>query len=578
MNEQAPPGSASGSPAPEDPGVRSAVGAASVRRRRRLPLVWLVPILTALIAGWLAWDTFSKRGPMITLAFDTAAGLTAGQSQLKYRNVVMGTVKTITIPPDLSKVLVTIETVKEAEPLLTDKTIFWVVKPQLFAGNISGLETILSGSYIGMRPSSDVGVAKRDFVGQEDPPILQASVKGTTYRLDTNRLGSISLGAPIFFRDIEVGTVLGWDLHDLASRVAIHAFVRAPFDRYVRDDSNFWNASGLSVSLGANGIDIQMESLRAILLGGIAFDTAHDSTAPISQAERRFKLYANTEEAKSAGFGQQIKLISYFPGSVAGVTEGAEVRFHGLKIGEVTRVGLVYDPKQDRVVAPIHYRVEAGRVSNLAKAQGMEPINVAEEMIKRGLRATLQAPSLISPQKIISLEVVPDAKPADLAMEGDHYVIPAAEVGGFDSITASASELLAKINRIDFDRIGNSLVGASVGIDQMVNGPQIKTTLAALEKAMIDVQDIARKLDVAGTPALKRLPDIALQLQEAMTKANRLIGSVDKGYGDTSKFHRDLDRLLPQITDAARSIRALADLLSRHPEALIKGRTNTGKE
>ena len=371
MSEQAPPGSA------------------SVRHRRRIPLVWIVPILTALIAGWLAWDTFSKRGPTITVAFDTAAGLTAGQSQLKYRNVVMGTVKSIAIPPDLSKVLVTIETVKEAEPLLTDKTIFWVVKPQLFAGNVSGLETILSGSYIGMRPSTDKGTPVRSFVGQEDPPILQASVKGTTFRLDTNRLGSISLGAPVFFRDIEVGTVLGWDLHDLASRVAIHAFVRAPFDRYVRNDSNFWNASGLSISLGANGINIQMESLRAILLGGIAFDTAHDSTAPISPPDQRFKLYANIEEAKSAGFGQQIKLISYFPGSVAGVTAGAEVTFHGLKIGEVTRVGLVYDPKRDRVVAPIHYRVEAGRVSNLAKAQGLEPINVAEEMIKRGLRATL---------------------------------------------------------------------------------------------------------------------------------------------------------------------------------------------
>jgi len=578
MNEQAPSGSASGTPAPDNPGPRSAVGAASVRHRRRFPLVWLVPIVTALIAGWLAWDAFSKRGPTITVSFDTASGLTAGQSQLKYRNVVMGTVQSITIAPDLSKVLVTIETVKEAERLLTDKTIFWVVKPQLFAGNISGLETILSGSYIGMRPSSEPGVAKRDFVGQEDPPILQASVKGTTYRLDSRRLGSISLGAPIFFRDIEVGTVLGWDLHDLASRVSIHAFVRAPYDRYVRDDTNFWNASGLSIKLGASGVNIEMESLRAILLGGIAFDTAHDSTAPVSKAEHRFQLYPNAEEAKAAGFGQQIKLVSYFPGSVAGVTEGAEVRFHGLKIGEVTRVGLVYDPKTDRVVAPVHYRVEAGRVGNLAKSQGMLPINVAEEMIKRGLRATLQAPSLISPQKIISLEVVPDAKPAELTEEAGYYIIPAAEIGGFDSITASASELLSKINRIDFDKIGNSLVSASVGIDQMVNGPQIKATLAALEKAMVDVQDIARKLDVDGTPALKRLPDIALQLQEAMTKANRLIGSVDKGYGDTSKFHRDLDRLLPQITDAARSIRALADLLSRHPEALIKGRTNTGKE
>ena len=145
-------------------------------------------------------------------------------------------------------------------------------------------------------------------------------------------------------------------------------------------------------------------------------------------------------------------------------------------------------------------------------------------------------------------------------------------------ITASASELLSKINRIDFDKIGRNISAAASGLDETINGPQIKTTLRALEKAMLDVQDIARKLDTDATPALRRLPAIAQELQDAVTKANRLIGSVDQGYGSTSKFHRDLDRLIPQLTDTARSIRALADLLSRHPEALIKGRTNTGKE
>ena len=207
---------------------------AGVHRRRRFPLIWIVPIVTGLIAIWLAWDTFSKKGPTITIAFDSAAGLTAGQSQLKYKNVVMGTVKTITVSPDLTKVIVTIETVREAEPLLTDKTIFWVVKPELFAGNITGLETLISGSYIGMRPSAEKGSPKRDFIGEQDPPVLTAWTKGTTFMLDSKRLGSISLGSPIFFRDIEVGTVLGWDIGDLANRVTIHAFVRAPFDKIGR--------------------------------------------------------------------------------------------------------------------------------------------------------------------------------------------------------------------------------------------------------------------------------------------------------------------------------------------------------
>jgi paraquat-inducible protein B len=573
MSEQTPPG-----PAPRPSAPERALATAPVRHRRRIPLVWIVPILTAMIAGWLAWDTFSKRGPTITVSFDTAAGLTAGQSQLKYRNVVMGTVKSITIPPDLSKVLVTIETTKEAEPLLTDKTIFWVVKPQLFAGNISGLETILSGSYIGMRPQAEGGKPQRDFVGQTDPPVLQASAKGTTYRLDTHRLGSISLGAPIFFRDIEVGTVLGWDLHDLATRVSIHAFVRAPFDRYVHEDSKFWNASGLSVTLGAKGVEVQMESLRALLLGGIAFDTTHDTNQPVAKAEQRFKLYDNIEEARATGFGRQFHLVSYFPGSVAGLAHGSDVTFHGLKVGEVTQVGLYYDPQLDRVVVPVHYRIEAGRVNNVARLKHMDAKQIAEEMIQRGLRATLEAPSLLTGQKVVALQIVPDAKPAELRKEGDHYVIPTAEVGGFDSIVGAASELLTKINRIDFDRIGRSISAAAVGLDETINGPQIKTTLRALEKAMLDVQDIAHKLDKDATPALKRLPAIAQELQEAVTKANRLIASVDQGYGGQSKFHRDLDRLIPQLTDTARSIRALADLLSRHPEALIKGRTNTGRE
>ena len=551
---------------------------AGVRRRRRIPLVWIIPLLTALIAAWLVWDTYSKRGPTIIISFESGAGLTAGQSQLKYKNVVMGTVKAITISPDFSHVLVTVETVHEAEPFLNDKTIFWVVKPELFAGNITGLETLLSGSYIGMRPSTEQGAKRRHFIGEQDPPVLQAWAKGTTFMLQSKRLGSISLGSPIFFRDLDVGTVLGWDLGDLANNVTIHAFVRAPYDQYVRDDTSFWNASGLSIKLANGGISLQMESLRALLLGGIAFDTPSDSTLPVSQADHKFPLFGSVELARSAGFGHQIQLLSYFPGSVAGLSVGADVTLNGLKVGEVTDVSLVYDPKQDRIVVPVHYRVEAGRINNIAAVQGLPTGTLAAEMVRRGLRATLQAQSLITGDKIIALERIADAPPEALKQEGDVFVIPTSEVGGFDTIARSANELLSKINRIDFDRIGKSISGAAAGLDDTINGPQLKRTLAALEKAMVDVQDIARKLDTDASPALKRLPAIAAQLQDALTQANRLFGSFNTGYGDDSRFRRDLDRLLPQITDAARSIRALTDLLSRHPEALIKGRTNTGKE
>src|SRR5262249_11677046 len=260
----------------------AAAPTASAHRRRRIPLAWLVPLMTLLIAAWLAWDTYSKRGPTITITFDAGHGLQAGQSQLKFKDVPMGTVKSVAITPDFANVVVTVETTREAEPLLSDKTIFWIVTPQLFAGRVSGLETLVSGSYIGMLPSTEKGKPQTHFVGSQDPPILPVATPGTTFKLQTKRLGSISLGSPVFYRDLEVGTVLGWDLDDMARHVTVHAFVRAPFDKYVHDDSLFWNASGLSIKLAGTGLQVQMESVKALLLGGIAFDTRPDPKPPVS--------------------------------------------------------------------------------------------------------------------------------------------------------------------------------------------------------------------------------------------------------------------------------------------------------
>jgi paraquat-inducible protein B len=557
--------------------VEGQVPTASTHRRRRISLIWLVPLVTALIAGWLAWDTFSKRGPTIVVSFDTAEGLQAGQSQLKFRDVTMGTVKAIKVAPDLSKVLVTVETVREAAPLLTDKTIFWVVKPQLFAGNVQGLDTLLSGSYVGMLPSTEQGKAQREFVGKEDPPILQTATPGTTFRLHTKRLGSLSLGSPIFFRDLTVGTVLGWDQSNLNDGVTVSAFVRAPFDKYVHEDSLFWNASGVSLKFQSGGVRFQVESMKALLLGGVAFDTPVDSKAPVAKAENRFPLYANADAATSAGFGRHMQFVSYFTGSVAGLDPGAEVTFHGIKIGEVTEVGLVYDPKTDKIRVPVHFRVEALRIANVAPMQGIPPGVIATEMVRRGLRATLQTPNILTGSKVVALVLMPEAPKAEMTRDGEAFVLPSDEGGGFDSITRGASELLSKINRIDFDAIGANIASAAKGLDATINGPELKQTLASLNATMADVKDIAHKLDTDAGPALKRLPEISVQLQESLTRISRLAGSLNTGYGDDSRFYRDMSRLMVQLNDTARSLRTLTDMLSRNPEALIQGRSDKGK-
>src|SRR3954451_13332928 len=241
------------------------------RRPNRLSAIWSVPLLALAIAAWLVWDTISKEGPTIEVSFDSAEGLQAGKSPLKFKDIEFGTVKNLRLSPDNARVIVTIATNAQAVPLLTEGAAFWVVKPRFFAGHISGLDTLLSGSYVGILPAASRGKKQTTFKGQENPPLVEANVPGRTFLLKSKRIGSISVGSPIFFRDLAVGEVLGWDIADMAESVMIHAFIRAPYDTYVSDQTRFWDASGISLGLGPQGLDIKMESLRALILGGVAF-------------------------------------------------------------------------------------------------------------------------------------------------------------------------------------------------------------------------------------------------------------------------------------------------------------------
>jgi paraquat-inducible protein B len=546
---------------------RAAVPRATTQRSRRISVIWIIPLVAVAIGAWLAWDTWSKEGPTIRISFDNGEGLQAGQSQLKFKDIVFGTVKSLELASDHTHVVVTVATTHEATPLLTDQAIFWVVKPRLFAGNVSGLETLLSGSYIGMVPGEAGGKAQHKFVGHEDPPILQTNVPGHTFVLKAQKLGSISLGSPVFFRDLNVGEVLGWDIADMAEYVTIRAFVRAPYDGYVHDETKFWNASGVSVKLAGAGVEVQMESLKALLLGGIAFETPEAEVRTAETSENHvFPLFADRGAAEDASYTRSIKVISYFPGSVKGLAPGSDVTMHGLRVGQVTKVRLVYDPNKDTIMAPVRYEVQPERILGIGKRVFKTDEEAAEGVIKKGLRASLQSASLITGQQVVALEFVKDAPPEPVTKDGEDFVLPTTEGGGFAGLASSANDLLGKVNSIPFDQIGQSLNGILKSVNDMTQGPQLKKALTDLSAMIGSAQGMVQRLDT------KQLPQLTADLEKTLTSANKLVLSLDSGYGDNTKFNRDLDRLMAQTTDAVRSMRALADLLARHPEALVKGR------
>ncbi len=552
---------------------------ARTRRSRRVPIIWVIPLLAIAIGAWLAWDTLSREGPTIRVTFDSAEGLQAGQSQLKYRDIVLGTVKSLDLTPDHSHVVATIATTRQAEPLLTSQTVFWVVKPRLFAGNISGLDTLLSGSYVGMLPESGRGTPQRTFIGREDPPIIAATEQGHTFLLKANRLGSISLGSPVFFRDLTVGQVLGWDIGEMARSVTLRVFVRAPYDRYVTDDTRFWNASGVSVKLGATGVELQLESLRALLLGGVAFTTPDDkSDAAMSAQDHVFPLFADQQAADAATYSRKIRVVSYFPGSVRGLAAGSDVTMHGLVVGHVTSVHITYDPVRDAIVAPVEYQVEPERIVGVGKRVYATAREAVEEVLQRGLRARLETASLITGQQMIALDFEHNVPPVPVTMDGEDFVLPTTEGGGFAGLQASATALLDKVNDIPFKAIGDNLNGILHAGNTMANGQQIQQALTDLSATLVSAKGLMTQLDSDAGPALKQLPQIAASLEKTLTTVNKLALSINSGYGGDTQFNRDLERLLIQANDAVRSFRALADLLARHPEALIKGRPGGGVE
>ena len=467
---------------------------------------------------------------------------------------------------------------KESQPLLTDKAQFWVVRPRFFAGSISGLSTLFSGSYIDVLPSAEGGDAATDFTGLENPPVMQSDVPGRTLVLTADHIGSLNLGSPIMYRDLEVGEILGWDIGEMAREITIHAFVRAPFDKYVHDDSRFWNASGASVQLGGNGLQFQVESLRAIVLGGIAFETpASASSTAESEANHQFTLYQNKDAADASVFKRSVPFVTNLDGSVAGLSAGSPVTLHGLKIGEVASLSLVYDRPTDNVLVPVHFTLEPERIALLDLPTDGDLDSKMRQLVERGMRVKLETANFLTGQKQLSMDVFADAPPAKLEKQGEDYVIPAYGGSGSD-IATSAGTLVSRLSELPFEAIGKNLNQTLAGVNALVNSKQLTDSMTALRTTLASAQALVTNLNHGLTPMTQRLPAIATGLENAVKRTDTLISSLDNGYGGDSRFSRDVTRLMSQLTDAARSLRVLADLLSRHPEALIRGRTDQGNQ
>ncbi|QJD91613.1 MCE family protein [Duganella dendranthematis] len=518
-----------------------------VEKPSRMPsLVWLIPLLAAIIGVMLVVRMVIDQGPTVTVSFRSADGLEPGKTKVKYKDVDIGLVKTIKLDGDLSKVLVTIDMTKEAKRFTASDTRFWVVKPRIGASGVTGLNTLLSGSYIGV----DAGKSEEtthEFTGLEKPPQVTRDEKGTSFVLHGESLGSIDVGSPIFYRRIQVGQVTGFDLDEKGRGVKMSVFIAAPYDQYVGKNSRWWHASGVDVRLDSSGFKVNTQSLAALLVGGIAFESVNgQKPSAAAPGGSEFLLAADQASALREPDGVAVTTVLYFDQSLRGLSAGASVDFRGIVLGEVRSVGVEFDPVKKSFRMPVTVDMYPARLGrSFAQTVGTNEdrsagTQVLERMVARGLRGQLRTGNLLTGQLYVALDFFPNAAPAKIDTTQEVVELPTVP-NSLDELQTQVSSIARKLDKVPFEEIGKNL----------------RDTLKSADVLM-------KRLDAQVVPELK----------DTLAAARKTFHQADELLQKDSPAQSDLREALQQVTQTMQSLDALADYLERHPEALIRGKVD----
>lgn len=545
-----------------------------VRSSRTFSLIWLVPLIAAMVGGGLAIRTFMEKGPTITIDFTSAEGLEAGKTRIRFKDVEVGRVESIALDKNLSHVKVTASMIRRMKPYLNASTRFWVVRARIGAGEVSGLGTLFSGAYIAMDPGSE-GEEEKHFTGLESPPVVTLDTPGTYFKLRAAELGSVDIGAPVYFRRIKVGQVVHYEMQPDGSAVDVKIFIRSPHNRHVNQNTRFWNASGLNIMVDPNGVRIDTQSVTTLIEGGIAFETPTNlgSGGPVDADKQIFTLYTSYDKINEPTFAHKMYFISYFDGTVRGLTVGAPVEFRGIKIGEVIDLKLQFNTDDASFRIPVLCAIEPDRFefngTNLDQgASKTAEQEMVDKLVRKGLRAQLRTGVFITGQLYVNLDIYPDAPPAKLEMSGEYLVLPSIPEP-VQEIAAGMSELLKRIEKLPIEQIGSDLSAAVRHTKQLMGSKDLAQSVVMLKKSLEQVEQFARVLNADLTPRMSAMLE---ESRKAMESGQGALSAAEKALNGDAPLTYELNRTLKELSRAARAVSELAELLERNPQALIYGK------
>lgn len=536
--------------------------APEIRRAQRWNIVWVVPLVALLLGGWLLYRSFAAQGPEVRVGFDTADGILAGKTEVRCRSVKVGVVKDVKLADDLNSVVTHLEFDPDAEGLLREGTRFWVVKPRLSATEFSGVGTLITGAYIELDPGPEGGKKVTDFEGLETPPATNSGVPGLRLLLTAEEAGSLTIGAPVYYRGFEVGRIEGRELDQKGLKVIYNAFVREEYSALVTQNTRFWNTSGIDISAGADGFKVRTPSFQAMVSGGVSFGvTDGDEPGEPARNGSAFTLFHDEDAAQRSTFNPTLKFLLLFDQTVRGLDEKAPVEFRGITIGRVADISFDLAPGVRDTRIPVLIEIDPAlmRPETAREMTTLDSVFL-KEAVDKGLRASLKTGSLITGALYVDLDYYEDAMPALLGKAGEFTTVPTISKG-FAQLEAKIDAIVDKIQALPIDKIM---------ADVAIAAEEAKMTIAESRATLKEIEAAAATVrKTMEDPEFQELP---AALRKSIAEMEKTVASI----GPDGAMQSDTLRTLDELRASLRSLKAVTTTIDEKPNSILFGRESSG--
>lgn len=536
---------------------------------RNLSLVWLVPLIALAVSLAVAWTAYADRGVLIRINFSNASGISANETTLRYRDVVIGQVEDVGFADDLSKVTVWARIDKKIAPYLDQDARFWVVRPEVSARGISGLSTVLSGVYIEGAWDQEPGIPQTRFEGTDRPPLVQPGRAGRRITLRTEDGRMISEGAPVLFRGIEVGRLEQPRLTISGDSIVVDAFIEAPHDRRINSATRFWDSSGFSVSFGASGLSLDVDSIASLVAGGIEFDTVFSGGRPVSSGAV-FDIHPDEAAARRTAFARSLSggvpISVAFDESVSGLTSGAAVKLGGINVGEVASLNAAIQGEDDetgvRLIAKL--MLEPSLLGLPAGSGEADVLDFLEQATANGMRARLASAGLFSSELIVELATLEDADPAAFSRTAKPFPELPSAPSDLPDFTATAEGALERISELPIEELMAQAIATLASIETLFAAESTRQAPAAAVALLEDTRALVANPDTQALPkevnaAVADLRAVLAELQQGQAVAN-LNEALQQGSLAAASLAAATDEL-PALVDDFRALAAKANSL-----------------